>query len=144
MTWILKSTSACGRKNDRWLLPLLLMAAVCCASLAHSGDVSAHASMVKSDPPRRSVISTQPEELRLWFNENIEPTYVFAAVLDADGVAATSGKAEVAKDDPKQVRLPLPRLKPGKYTVKYKVMSVDGHVVDWSYGFVLSPPFERK
>ena len=121
-----------------------LFMAACCAGLVASGEASAHASMVKSDPARRAILSSQPPQLRLWFNEKIEPAYANAAVFDASGVAVTTGQAEVAKEDPKLVRLPLPRLKPGKYVVKYKVMSVDGHFVDWSYSFELSAPAEPK
>ncbi len=47
----------------------------------------------------------------------------------------TDAKPRVVSDDPKSVVLPLPDLKPGKYTVKFRVLSVDGHVVDESFNY---------
>lgn len=43
----------------------------------------------------------------------------------------------ISADDPKSIVLPLPELAPGKYTVKFRVLSVDGHVVDSSYDFTV-------
>jgi copper resistance protein C len=42
---------------------------------------------------------------------------------------------QLDKDDPKLLVLPLPVLVPGAYTVKYRVLSVDGHTVDYGYTF---------
>lgn len=38
-------------------------------------------------------------------------------------------------DDPRSNYLELPELAPGKYTVKFRVLSIDGHVVDSDYLF---------
>ena len=37
--------------------------------------VAAHSRLVKSDPPARAVLTTAPKELRLWFNEAVEPAF---------------------------------------------------------------------
>jgi methionine-rich copper-binding protein CopC len=37
--------------------------------------VAAHSRLVKSDPPARAVLATVPKELRLWFNEAVEPAF---------------------------------------------------------------------
>ena len=105
-----------------------------------AGDTLAHASLVRSEPSRRATLASAPSELRLWFNEPIEPAYADVAVFDQQGTAVVSGKGSVTRDDPKRVTLNLPALAPGKYTVKYKVLSVDGHVVDWSYAFTIAAP----
>ena len=40
---------------------------------------AAHSRLVKSDPSSRAVLATAPKELKLWFNEGVEPA--FAKVL---------------------------------------------------------------
>jgi hypothetical protein len=40
--------------------------------------------------------------------------------------------------------LPLPELAPGKYSVKFRVLSVDGHVVDSSFDFTVKGKAQNK
>jgi methionine-rich copper-binding protein CopC len=40
-------------------------------------------------------------------------------------------------EDPKLLSVGLPALVPGTYTVKYRVLSVDGHVVESQFSFTL-------
>jgi methionine-rich copper-binding protein CopC len=48
------------------------------------------------------------------------------------------GKATVDPNDTKLLVLDLPLLEPGRYTVKYRVLSVDGHTVDYGYTFIVT------
>ena len=70
----------------------------------------AHALLVKSEPAQRSVLSTAPAEVRLWFNERIEPAFSSATVMDAANNPVTTQPAEVSRDDPKLLRVPVPPL----------------------------------
>lgn len=104
-------------------------------ALAGTSAAWAHAALVKSEPARRATLSKPPPQVRLWFNERLEPEYATISVIrDGVGGVATA-KAQVDKDDPKLLVLPLPVLVPGAYTVKYRVLSVDGHTVDYGYTF---------
>jgi len=102
---------------------------------AHTAPVLAHAQLVKAEPARRAVLDKAPTQIRLWFNEEIEGAYTSLSVLGANKKPVTDAKPEVVSDDPKSVVLPLPNLKPGKYTVKFRVLSVDGHIVDESFNY---------
>ncbi len=95
----------------------------------------AHAALVKSDPPRRATLSISPKQVRLWFNEKIEGSYAAVTVLDSNKNSITENNPESVADDPKSVVLSLPQLASGRYTVKYRVMSVDGHVIESSFDF---------
>jgi methionine-rich copper-binding protein CopC len=40
------------------------------------------------------------------------------------------GDLEVGPDDPTKLSVGIPALSPGTYTVRYRVLSADGHVVE--------------
>lgn len=98
-------------------------------------SVMAHATLVKSDPPRRASLSTPPKQIQLWFNEKIEGSYASVMVLDSNKKSITDNNPEVVLDDPKSVVLSIPEIESGRYTVQYRVMSVDGHVIESSFDF---------
>ncbi|MBS0497810.1 MAG: copper resistance protein CopC [Gammaproteobacteria bacterium] len=95
----------------------------------------AHAALVKSDPPRRATLSAPPKQIQLWFNEKIEGAYASVTVRDSNKNSITENTPESVADDPKSVVLSLPPIEPGRYTVNYRVMSVDGHVIESSFDF---------
>ncbi len=119
----------------RFLAVSVIVAAM---TLMHANQVLAHASLVKAEPARRAVLSTAPTQIRLWFNEEIEPAYASVSVLNAEKKSITDNKVEVDSKDPKSVVLNLPETQPGRYTVKFRVLSIDGHVVDSEYNFTVS------
>ncbi len=103
--------------------------------LLHVNPVWAHAALVKSEPPKRAALSVPPTQVQLWFNEEIEGNYSSISVLGADKKPITSTNAESVPDDLRSVVLSLPEMKAGRYTVEYRVLSVDGHVVESAYDF---------
>ncbi len=114
---------------------VILSIAIVISMWAHAVPVLAHAQLVKAEPARRAVLDKAPTQVRLWFNEEIEGAYTSLSVLGANKKPVTDAKPQVVSDDPKSVVLPLPELKPGKYTVKFRVLSVDGHIVDESFNY---------
>lgn len=105
-------------------------------SLAFQVKVAmAHAALVKSDPPRRATLSVPPKQVQLWFNEKIEGSYASVTVRDSSKNSITENTPESVANDPKSVVLSLPPIESGRYTVHYRVMSVDGHVIESSFDF---------
>ena len=99
--------------------------------------VCAHAYLVKSVPAGRATLFSSPGKIQLWFNERLEPKYSSALVYDPDGQRVDADNAQVSADDPKQLSVALKQLPPGRYTVKFRVLSVDGHVVEQSFPFTV-------
>src|SRR4030088_2034079 len=95
---------------------------------------SAHAHLQKSSPADNSVITTSPSNLVLNFSE--------AARLTGLSIQ----KGEEPKQDLKplpttaaqQVSIPLPPLTPGTYSVNWRVVSDDGHVMGGALHFTLT------
>ncbi|WP_297326167.1 copper resistance CopC family protein [Nitrosomonas sp.] len=128
-------------QNKRSLAFVIKRITACAAVLTmlsllfQANSVMAHATLVKSDPPRRASLSTPPKQIQLWFNEKIEASYASVAVLDSNKKSITDNNPEVVSDNPKSVVLNIPEIESGRYTVQYRVMSVDGHVIESSFDF---------
>ncbi len=112
--------------------------------VVHVAPALAHSMLVKAEPPRRALLAKAPAQVRLWFNEEIEGDYASLVVLDAAKHAVTEIHPQLAPDDPKSIVLPLPELVPGKYSVKFRVLSVDGHVVESTFDFTVKDKVQTK
>lgn len=123
---------------------VLILAAVTIVLSSSVPSALAHALLVKAEPPRRAVLAQAPTQVRLWFNEEVEGDYASLVVLDAEQHPVTHATPQLIADDPKSIVLPLPDLAPGKYSVKFRVLSVDGHVVDSSFEFTVKGKVQNK
>jgi methionine-rich copper-binding protein CopC len=117
----------------RWLA----FAAGLLASALAAPGADAHAVLVRSSPAHRAVLTQAPERVDLWFNERLEPAYSTVSVWTEAGTQADERDAAVASDDARRLTVSLSSRAPGLYTVKYRVLSVDGHVVDSRINFTV-------
>jgi methionine-rich copper-binding protein CopC len=101
--------------------------------------VIAHATLVRSSPARGATLLRRPDRVQLWFNERLEPGFVQLSVWNGSGTRVDRGDATVRTDDPKLLWVTLPPLPPAAYLVRYRVLSVDGHVVEGEFSFVVRP-----
>jgi hypothetical protein len=97
----------------------------------------AHAYLVKSSPARRAILIRAPTEVQLWFNERLEPAFSRLSVWDGDGQPVDLGDAQVGPEPTRLTVRLLQPLKPGTYTVKFRVLSVDGHIVEDQFPFTI-------
>jgi len=115
------------------------MAALSVGLLLVPGPTLAHSLLVRSQPERRATVTRPPEEVRLWFSERIEPAYARVSVWDAGGKQVDAGDAAVDQADATTLAVRTPGLRAGRYTVRYRVLSVDGHIVESSFDFTVRP-----
>jgi copper resistance protein C len=97
----------------------------------------AHAYLVKSSPVRHSRLSSAPTRVVLWFNERLEPQFSHLAVWNVEGQQMDAGDVQVGPEDSKKLSVGIPTLSAGTYTVKYRVLSVDGHIVEAEFPFTV-------
>jgi methionine-rich copper-binding protein CopC len=94
----------------------------------------AHAHLQKSSPADNSVITTSPPNLVLNFSE--------AARLTALSIKKDSEPAQNLKPLPttaaQQISVPLPQLTSGTYSVSWRVVSDDGHMMAGALHFTLA------
>lgn len=124
--------------------PILASTAMALVLCVHAAPALAHSMLVKAEPPRRAVLAKSPTQVQLWFNEEIEGDYASLVVLDAEKHPVTEVKPKLAPEDRKSIVLPLPDLTPGKYSVKFRVLSVDGHVVESYFDFSVKGKVQKK
>jgi copper resistance protein C len=95
----------------------------------------AHAKLVRSDPNARAVLARAPALIQLWFNEKLESAYSSAELRDSAGALLSPEKATPAPSNAKQLILNIPSLSDGDYVVRYRVLSVDGHIIESEFRF---------
>jgi len=95
----------------------------------------AHAVLVKSSPARRAVLTAPPSRVELVFNERLEPAYSTVSVWSAHDARIDDGKVVVGPDDPRRLTVGVLDVKTGSYVVKFRVLSVDGHIVEGTFPF---------
>ena len=119
----------------RPILSFLLFFAMC----GSGTDAVAHARLVKSIPPANALLSKAPRRIALWFNEPPEIAFSTIEVRDEQGHRLTTGPVHARDSKALEMSL-LITLPAGRYRVKYRVLSVDGHVLDASFKFELCQP----
>ena len=122
-------------RGHRWR-GLALAIALLATPLA-SVPAGAHAFLVRSAPAHRAVTGRMPERVQLWFNERLEPAYSTVSVWNAAGAQVDARDVTVGPDDPRRLSVTVETREPGLYTVKYRVLSVDGHIVDDRFSFTV-------
>lgn len=107
------------------------LAASIFALVAGAIGAQAHAFLDHASPLVGSTVSP-PREVRMWFTQALEPKFS-GAQLRGSGGAVGSGHVDGA--DAKEIVIPVRGLAPGHYTVSWKVLSVDTHRTEGSFGF---------
>jgi methionine-rich copper-binding protein CopC len=104
-------------------------------SEAIDGLLLAHAILVKSSPEKEATITDVPEEVLLIFNEAVGDEFLALAVIDESGKRVDHHDPKLDFTDRSHLRATVSKLSPGRYTVRYRVLSADGHVVSGKYFF---------
>ncbi|HLX58486.1 MAG TPA: copper resistance protein CopC [Ktedonobacteraceae bacterium] len=129
---------------NKRLFRLLLIAAplaIFCI-LFFPAIASAHAILLRSDPPKDAVLTTAPGAVRMWFTEDLNPAFSTAQVINAASKRVDNNDAHVNPGDATEMDLTLKHnLPPAVYIVVYRTDSaVDGHVLSGSFIFTVSNP----
>lgn len=115
----------------------LLMAALVFA-LGATGAAAAnvfHFALSRSAPAADTTVEA-PEEVRLWFTQAPQENSVGIRLIDANGEAvATSDPAADSENAMVVFVKPDARLGAGRYTVSWRGIGDDGHVVRGEFGF---------
>jgi hypothetical protein len=115
----------------------LSVAGAVVAALAVSPAL-AHSFLVEATPSSKDHVSAPPKVVKLRFGGGVEPPYSKITIETPDGKVLGEGSIGVP-DKPRELSMNAPDLAPGKYVVRYRVLSTDGHIVEGNYEFTVDP-----
>jgi methionine-rich copper-binding protein CopC len=97
----------------------------------------AHAALKSSQPAANAVLEHAPRDIQLTFNEKVEPAFSSIVLQDAGGKDVGAGKAQVDAGNPLLMKLELPALASGAYSVRWVAVGPDGHRRTGQFGFTV-------
>lgn len=102
-------------------------------------QVLAHAILVKAEPDKESTTAAAPREVWLRFNDAVGEEFLALAIVDDKGKRVDAHDAKLDLTDRANLRASVDIQTPGRYMVRYRVLSADGHVVSGKYFFTYKP-----
>jgi methionine-rich copper-binding protein CopC len=116
---------------------VLVATSIVVTLIASAPAASAHAALESTIPSKGAIVSASTHQITMLFGEDIlvikgqNPNSI--TVTDSRGKKVSNGAVEVSGSKiSSAIKTPLAK---GRYTVKYRVVSADGHVVTGSYNF---------
>ncbi len=117
------------------LTALLVMATA--AGTTRESATELHFALAKSEPEAGASVH-EISEVKLWFTEEPEDGTVSIRLLDGDQEAVEAGDVMQDEHDARVFSVALPEGVPmGSYTVAWRGMGADGHVVRESFDFTV-------
>jgi copper transport protein len=128
--------------THRFFLVALALPLALILTLIFPATASAHAILLRSDPAQDSVLSIPPQQVRMWFSEDLNPTFTTADVINGARERVDNHDAHISPNDIKEMDLTLqPNLPPAVYIVVYRTQSAaDGHILTGSFIFSVARP----
>lgn len=105
--------------------------------LAGSAPAAAHAFPDHAEPRVGAVLKEPPQQVKIWFNQELESVFSTLQVLAANGARVDKGNEKVSGEDQHLIQVDLPALPAGTYTVDWNVLSVDGHRTVGRFSFTV-------
>jgi methionine-rich copper-binding protein CopC len=94
----------------------------------------AHTKLVRSQPKANEVLSQTPKLIELWFTEELEPGLTSIEASDEQSNRVDKGSVALSEGN-KKATIELGELRPGVYTVVWKTVSADQHVIRGRFAF---------
>jgi len=117
----------------RFLLPGFCLVMVCLAMIV---PALAHAALVRADPAPDAILDRAPSAVYTWFSQ---PLSAGSRLSIFDAQFQTMDKADTVIDDHDStlMHVDVTDLGPGRYTVNWQAVAIDGHSATGSYDFVV-------
>ena len=110
------------------------MAAALAAAAAAAPSAWAHARLVSSDPGDGAVVAKAPSRVVLRFDEVVRVLRGTIVVRNTDRRSVIAGKPRASRST---VTIPLRKLADGDYSVRWRILSDDGHTIEGVFAFAV-------
>ncbi|HET7759101.1 MAG TPA: copper resistance protein CopC [Gaiellaceae bacterium] len=110
------------------------------AALAFPAAAAAHATLERTSPDYGTRVEQSPKVVRLTFDQSVDALPNAIKVYSAHG-AVLSGVTRTSADK-RTIAVPVETLRRGGYTVRWRAVSADGHVVSgvFTFGVKMAAP----
>lgn len=105
------------------------------ALACYPGIASAHVALVSSSPQAGANLETAPTRVTLTFDGELDPTASGFTVLDEDGAEVGTGTVDLDVADRNVLDGEVTITQPGRYTVEWSILGIDGHEIGGSFSF---------
>jgi methionine-rich copper-binding protein CopC len=122
-----------------YLKKIVLFTSICILSTT-SLPVFSHAIMVKSQPEENETLNSSPKQIDVWFNDKVGNEYKALAVIDSAGNRVDNKDVQQELMDASHIYCTTPTLSSGTYTIRYRVVSIDTHIVTGKFQFTIKTP----
>jgi copper resistance protein C len=119
-------------RTPAWLLGSLLAGLIPAAAYAH-------AIVLESSPRPGAVLARPPAQITLRFNSKIEKRFTRLTLATGSQPPAPVTAASDEPAAPDRLVIPIRSLAPGDYTLRYRVLAVDGHITEGTLRFTVEP-----
>lgn len=132
--------SQLGRGKRRRSGALILLIVTVLALGSGALPASAHAVLLRSDPPQNARLAASPKLVDLFFSEPLDHSFSTVQVRDTSGARQDKGAVHFSSD-PTEMSVETPALAPGFYTVTWTTLSAaDGHKLEGTFPFTVLNP----
>ncbi len=115
----------------------LALAAIATFLMGAAAPALAHSFLVDANPSSKDHVDALPKTIKLKFGAGVEPAYSTLSIETGDGKVLAKG-AVGKPETPRELTLDAPAdLAPGRYVIRFRVLSQDGHIVEGNYEFFL-------
>jgi methionine-rich copper-binding protein CopC len=117
---------------------LAVVAAILMGGYAVAGE--RHLRLLKSEPANEAVIDAAPAAIELWFSEPPEVKVTTIHLRQPSGQTTRLEKVAADAEDATHIIAPVDSVTAaGAYSITWRTMSKDGHVVNGEIGFEVKP-----
>jgi copper resistance protein C len=102
--------------------------------VAGCASANAHAIVVRAKPQDGETVTSAPSKVELWYDAPISSAMAALSVTDAAGQRVDKHDTAI---DGAHVTTSVEASAPGEYTVRYRALSADGHIVSGSLHFTI-------
>jgi len=106
------------------------------ASIPAMGSARAHGYLMESFPPRHETVELPMGSVKLRFSVKADPKYSKVSIESEDGTIVTS---QTLKEASHVFVMDTPQLSPGKYRVRYSILTPDGDLLQGVVDFKAEP-----
>jgi methionine-rich copper-binding protein CopC len=96
----------------------------------------AHAQLTTTSPALSSIVKVAPRQISVSFNEPVTVAAGGVQLLNSTGTILSKSAAESGPT----ITMTAPKLRNGRYVVRWRIVSADGHPVTASYSFAVGTP----